>query len=71
LDNASTPSASGGCADASIQACNKGAYIPQHAVATAQRPSSRKRLESNQTLTEAALKIYFNLALFVYAVVIK
>jgi hypothetical protein len=65
LDNASTPSASGGCADASIQACNKGAYIPQHAVATAQRARFIKGfikgscLNRIKRLTEAAPKNLF------------
>jgi hypothetical protein len=72
LDNASTPSASGGCADASIQACNQRRLHPQHAAATTQRAVIKEVLESNQTLHRSGgRKIYFNLALFVCVVVIK
>jgi hypothetical protein len=72
LDNASTPSASGGCADASIQACNQSRSYPATCLATAQ-PARHKGSGLNQIkrITAAAPKIYFNLALFVCVIVIK
>jgi len=49
----------------------KCAQIPSHAVATALRAVIEEELERIKRLKEAAPKIYFNLALFVCAVVIK
>ncbi len=70
MDDASAPSATGECADA-LQACDKGTQISTRAVATALSAVIKERLERIKRLTEAAPKIYFNLALFVCAVVIK
>ena len=63
LDDASAPSATGGCADALKSA--------QLAVATALRAVIEEGLERLNALAEVCYKIYFNLALFVCAVVIK
>jgi len=49
----------------------KGAQIPPHSVATALRAVIEEGLERLNALAEVCYKIYFNLALFVCAVVIK
>jgi hypothetical protein len=49
----------------------KALKVPSHAGATALRAVIEEGLERLNTLTDVCYKIYFNLALFVRAVVIK
>jgi hypothetical protein len=51
--------------------CDKGAQIPPHAVATALRVVTEEGLNASTPSQKCGYKIYFNLALFVCAVVIK
>jgi hypothetical protein len=67
LDNASATSDSGGCADA-LKACDNRRSNPLHSVATALRAVIEEGFERLRCVPQ---KIYFNLALFVCAVVIK